>query len=85
MTPFGESDLTPDVGAQDARCSVCNTGAGGVGGLIEGPAFPGSLPAYICTECAELWSSMVEMDAPTRAALQARIEAHNAGVQADSK
>jgi hypothetical protein len=42
------------------RCSFCNKAPDHVGLLIESPAFDRLRPAYICGQCVELCSSILD-------------------------
>jgi hypothetical protein len=59
MTP-GDRQFTPGTEGQSVHCSFCNKGPETVGELIEGPAWPGCTPAYICDDCVKLCMYMAE-------------------------
>ena len=42
------------------RCSFCNKGPEHAGLLIESPTFDRARPAYICGQCVELCSSILQ-------------------------
>ena len=43
-----------------ARCSFCQQSEADVGRLVEGPSLDGAAPVYICADCVELCSTMLE-------------------------
>jgi len=48
-------------GDQSSRvCSFCKKSEPEVGRLIESPSFDGRTPAFICSDCVELCSGMLE-------------------------
>ncbi len=60
MTTPRDRQFTPGTEERLERCSFCNMGPEAVGELVEGPAQPGSTPACICRDCAELCVSILE-------------------------
>jgi len=60
MTTVGDRQFTHGTEGRSVRCSFCNKGPETVGELIEGPAWPGCSPAYICEDCAQLCAWLLE-------------------------
>ncbi len=46
----------------DRCCSFCKTSEAEVGSLIEGPGIDGASPVFICAECVDLCSSLLERE-----------------------
>ena len=53
-----ESNEAPE--PRSARCSFCQQSEADVGRLVEGPKLEGAAPVYICADCVELCSTMLE-------------------------
>jgi hypothetical protein len=63
MRPVADSTdrhLTVVAEGRSVSCSFCGKAPANVGDLIEGPALPGGRPVYICRDCVELCSSILE-------------------------
>jgi RNA polymerase sigma factor (sigma-70 family) len=58
-TPY-DRQITPCTEGLSLRCSFCNKGPATIGDLIERPAWPGCIPAYICADCVELCAYLLE-------------------------
>jgi hypothetical protein len=60
MANSTDRQLTVSAEGHPVSCSFCRKETAEVGELIEGPALPRGTPAYICRECVELCSSIIE-------------------------
>jgi len=62
MCSPGEHESGSGVERTPPRCSFCKKSPGDEGTLIEGPILEGSLQLYICSDCVDLCSSILEME-----------------------
>ena len=63
-----ENDESGGTAGAPPRCSFCKKSPGEGVILIEGPVLEGALRAYICSDCVELCTSLVEMQRSRAAA-----------------